>query len=181
MNLLNKEDLDALNELISINNIKTKLNLTLDLPKFFINLSEYDVINKIYLQLVIGQEVFKNLILPKKLKALDIGYNDIIRKNNILYPSEILINIFKQCFNLEELSLNWAAFNIDYDSFKYLINLKYLHISYFNLNNLNDLIKTLNKYNQNINELLIFILNDYYKCIKEINIDSNIELKNFIL
>ena len=109
-----------MNELISINSIKNKLNLSLELPEFFINLSEYDVINKIYLQLQLGEEIFKNLILPKKLKAIDIPYHFIKKK---IYPSEILTNIFKQCLNLEELSLNCAAFNIDYDSFKYLINL----------------------------------------------------------
>ena len=36
--LFHKEDLDTLNELISINSIKNKLNLSLELPEFFINL-----------------------------------------------------------------------------------------------------------------------------------------------
>ena len=79
---------------------------------------------------------------------------------------------------MEELSLNCTVIDIDYDSFKYLINLKYLNISCFNVNHLNDLIKALNKYNQNINDLRIFILNDYYKDNKEINLEINLELKN---
>ena len=178
-NLSNKEDLDALNEFITINNIKDKLKLSIDLPKFFINLTEYDAKNKIYLQLqYLGKEIFKNLMLPKKLKALDIEYNGIIKYNDVLYPSEFLTNIFKQCFNLEELSLNCRVIDIDYESFKYLVNLKYLNISCFNLNHLNDLIKALNKYNQNITDLQIFILNDYYKDNnKEVNLDTNFELK----
>jgi len=82
--LLNKKDLNVLNKLISINNITNKLKLTVNLNKFFTNLTGYDAINKIILQLQLGKEAFTNLILPKKLKALDIDYPSF-RKNKDIF------------------------------------------------------------------------------------------------
>ena len=82
--LSNKKDLNVLNKLISINNITNKLKLTVNLNKFFTNLTGYDAINKIILQLQLGKEAFTNLILPKKLKALDIDYPSF-RKNKDIF------------------------------------------------------------------------------------------------
>ena len=172
----NNEKISSFKELINKEHLKQKLSV--ENIKIGIDLYEKvkDILDIVkYKRLTInGVEKYKN----DKIKVNFSNNLRMVQLNNNLYDFEI----FKQMNNLEILQLYKTIEDCDYSLFKYLTNLKELEIFELHLSNdneLDNLFKIFNKYNQKLKKLKI----GKFKLKKmlyqnEIKLNTPIELKN---
>ena len=172
----NNEKISSFKELINKEHLKQKLTV----ENIEIGIDSYEKVKDIldivkYKRLTInGVEKYKN----DKIKVNFSNNLRMVQLNNNLYDFEI----FKQMNTLEILQLYKTTEDCDYSLFKYLTNLKELEIFELHLSNdneLDNLFKIFNKYNQKLKKLKI----GKFKLKKmlyqnEIKLNTPIELKN---
>ena len=176
INLYNEEDITLFKELINKNDLKNKLkiNILVNINDFEKIKSSFDTVKYANVSINVPSEYeLINTSLPKNLKNLNFDR---------LYAS----NIFTQLSNLEILDLYKveSGVNSDFESFRYLTNLKDLRIIKLYVKDddeLNNLFSIFNKYNHELVSLEICKFENKKMLNfkeKEIKLYTHLELKN---
>ena len=179
-NLNEQENIYTLKNLIQTNHLKNKLKMDIRISiDFYLKLKELlheelngNIVGKLDLYYKTRNHITK-YFLPNNLKILSLSFFNYLL-------------LFYDYSNLEILHLSELLDqNYDYNIFSNLPNLKELNtyeLTFKNENTLNNLFKTLNKYNQELKILDIkyFNINELNdnKINKNINLNVDLELKN---
>ena len=180
-NLLNQENIYTLKNLIQTNHLKNKLKIDIKISlDFYLKLNE-----------LLNEEINGNIF--NFCTFSNFKYKTHSHKIIYFLPNNIKLSFlndlifFYDYSNLEILHLSTISLdkNYDYDIFSNLPNLKELksfELEFKNENTLNNLFKTLNKYNQELKILDIKYFNidelNDDKIDKGINLNVDLELKN---
>ena len=180
-NLLNQENIYTLKNLIQTNHLKNKLKIDIKISlDFYLKLKE-----------LLNEEINENIL--NFCTFSNFNYKTHNHKIKYFLPNNIKLSFlndlifFYDYSNLEILHLSTISLdkNYDYDIFSNLPNLKELksfELEFKNENTLNNLFKTLNKYNQELKILDIKYFNidelNDDKIDKGINLNVDLELKN---
>ena len=154
---------------------KLNINLTIHQDKFDEIKYAFDIVK------------FKDVSIDKpydakyKDKKIKINFPHNLKMLN--YSSQLFdFTIFKQLTNIEILYIHLTSINSDYSLFKHLTNLKKLSINRLYMKNddeFNNLIKTFNKYNQNLTSIEIDNFNiDTLLYGDAVTLSTPLELKN---
>ena len=182
-NLLNQENIYTLKNLIQTNHLKNKLKIDIKISlDFYLKLNE-----------LLNEEINGNIF--NFCTFSNFKYKTHSHKIIYFLPNNIKLSFlndlifFYDYSNLEILHLSTISldknYDYDYDIFSNLPNLKELksfELEFKNENTLNNLFKTLNKYNQELKILDIKYFNidelNDDKIDKGINLNVDLELKN---
>ena len=182
-NLLNQENIYTLKNLIQTNHLKNKLKIDIKISlDFYLKLKE-----------LLNEEINENIL--NFCTFSNFNYKTHNHKIKYFLPNNIKLSFlndlifFYDYSNLEILHLSTISldknYDYDYDIFSNLPNLKELksfELEFKNENTLNNLFKTLNKYNQELKILDIKYFNidelNDDKIDKGINLNVDLELKN---
>ena len=182
-NLLNQENIYTLKNLIQTNHLKNKLKIDIKISlDFYLKLKE-----------LLNEEINENIL--NFCTFSNFNYKTHNHKIKYFLPNNIKLSFlndlifFYDYSNLEILHLSTISldknYDYDYDIFSNLPNLKELksfELEFKNENALNNLFKTLNKYNQELKILDIKYFNidelNNDKIDKGINLNVDLELKN---